>query len=169
MVAPAFVGRVVSVILIAPLALGSCASPGDGEDSTASIEQGALGTPPTVTVPAIATSSTTGMLPAQADVGPDGVFRYRIPIAVPEGRAGMTPRIALEYSSTGPDEVMGPGWSLRGVSMISRCPKTRAQHLVPDRINFNAADAYCLDGQPLALISGTAGTANAIYRPEIET
>lgn len=55
-----------------------------------------------------------GSLPGTFWVDDLGAARYRIPIVVPVGRAGVQPNLALEYSSRGSDGVFGLGFSLSG-------------------------------------------------------
>ena len=60
----------------------------------------------------------------QFSVGGDGAATYNIPIQVPPGAAGMTPKLSLTYSSSGSNGILGMGWGLDGLSQISRCPTT---------------------------------------------
>ena len=48
-----------------------------------------------------------------------GSASFRINLAVPAGRAGMTPQVAVGYSSEGGNGVMGKGWSLETGSEIT--------------------------------------------------
>ena len=53
----------------------------------------------------------------------NGSARYRYPIAVPPGTAGVAPSIALAYASQATWSNTGYGWSLSGVDAISRSAK----------------------------------------------
>ena len=71
----------------------------------------------------------------------------------------MAPNLALAYSSQGGDGIAGQGWSLTGLSMISRCPRTRQQDgigrpvaldsLTPSDNPDGQSDGICLDGKRL--------------------
>ena len=78
-----------------------------------------------------------------------GTPSYLYPIAVPPGVAGMAPTLSLAYSASVVNGPVGFGWSLRGLSLISRCAATKAVDGRRSGVNFNAADKLCLDGQRL--------------------
>ena len=71
------------------------------------------------------TSDKVGATIAQFRVDEGGSATYSIPIQVSPGTAGMVPKLALNYSSRTATGVMGPGWSLGGLSQIARCRQTR--------------------------------------------
>ena len=106
-------------------------------------------------------SDYLGTLQGEHSVGKDGSFNYRIPIEVPPGINGMQPDLALSYNSNRRNGLLGWGWSLSGLSVISRCP---ADHVRDGFVaGINPADLslypdnkyrYCLDGQRLVNVSG---------------
>ncbi|MDP2369375.1 FG-GAP-like repeat-containing protein [Rhodoferax sp.] len=110
-----------------------------------------------------------GTPPGQFGVSSGGSASYTIPISVPPGVAGMQPNLALSYNSQGGGGLLGMGWSLGGLSAITRCPRTMAQDGVRGSVSFDDNDRYCLDGQRLMLSSGSYGQANAEYRTEMES
>lgn len=119
---------------------------------------------------ALADSSPPAMIvPGQFNVSATGAATYSIPIAMPPGTAGVIPAIGLGYSSQSGDGFVGYGWSVTGLSSISRCPRTLAADNVHGRVNYDSSDRFCLDGQRLVLISGTYGGDGAQYRTELET
>jgi hypothetical protein len=100
-------------------------------------------------------------LPGKFAVSQSGAATYAIPLQVPPGVAGLEPKLALTYSSQAGNGMLGPGWSLTGLSAITRCPQTAAQD-GPNwvgGINY-AADRFCLDGQRLVAIADPAGPAS---------
>lgn len=119
-----------------------------------------------ITAPALA-ATAVGRIAGTFETSPTGAATYTIPIQVSAGMNGLKPAISLAYNSQSGDGLAGMGWTLTGFSEIRRCPLTRA---VDDRVQgvrFTAQDRYCLDGQPLVLLSGTHGSAGAQYRTEV--
>ena len=106
--------------------------------------------------------------PGQFSVSETGAAVYTIPIQVPPGTAGMSPKLALVYNSQAGNGLLGMGWSLSGLSAITRCPRTLAQDGVRGGVNYDANDRFCLDGQRLVLVAGTYGVDGAEYRTERE-
>ena len=117
----------------------------------------------------IVQASPVGTLPGHGQVTPTGEYRYRIPIEVPAGRAGMQPSIALAYSSRGKNGHLGVGFQVEGISTIERCPRTFATEGYSEGILFTDADVYCLDGHKLVAISGAYGGHGTEYRTEDDT
>jgi hypothetical protein len=105
-------------------------------------------------------------VPGQFAVSPSGAATYTIPIQVPPGVAGMEPKLALVYNSQGGNGLLGIGWSLSGLSTITRCPRTIAQDGVSGGVNDDLNDRYCLDGQRLLAVSGSDGGNGTEYRTE---
>ncbi|MHB8746299.1 MAG: glycoside hydrolase family protein [Gammaproteobacteria bacterium] len=81
----------------------------------------------------------------------------------------MQPSLALTYNSQGGNGLLGMGWSLSGLSAITRCPQTMATDGNTGGVDITYNDRYCLDGQRLILVSGTYGYANSEYRTERDT
>lgn len=57
---------------------------------------------------------------SSAGVNPDGSFSYSVPIKVPEGTNGMQPNLSLEYNSNNKNGIVGYGWKLQGLPVITR-------------------------------------------------
>lgn len=70
-----------------------------------------------------------------------------MPIVVTPGTAGMQPKLSINYSSQGGNGPLGVGFSLSGLSTISRVGRTVAQDGVKGGVNFDANDRFVLDGQ----------------------
>src|SRR6185312_806362 len=115
----------------------------------------------------VASAQTVGRTPGTYAVSPNGAATYTIPIDVPPGPNGLQPKMALVYNSRRGPGSIGVGWSLAGLSSISRCNATYAQDPAPAPIALATSDGYCLDGQRLRLTSGTYGVAGSSYQTEI--
>ncbi len=109
-------------------------------------------------------------LPGKASVDPNGNASYSIPISVPPGTAGLAPTLSFQYNNQSGNGLLGMGWSLGGLPAIGRCPQTVAQDGVMGRVNYDANDRFCLDGQRLmAINNGTYGADGTEYCTEIES
>ena len=118
-----------------------------------------------------------GLTPGEFRVDESGSATYNIPLNLPVGRAGVQPQLGLSYSSNNSmDGPLGVGWSLTGVSNISRCPMTPVHDGDIREVTFQdgtdadgrGLDKYCLDGQRLLLKSGTYGAAESTYYTEVD-
>lgn len=98
-----------------------------------------------------------------------GAATYTVPVAVPPGMAGMEPKLMLSYNSMSGSGLLGMGWTLGGLTSITRCPRTLDQDGVRGGVNYDLKDKYCQDGQRLNLVSGTYGVAGSEYRTERES
>ncbi len=127
--------------------------------------------PPSVTDIATPATSTVGSVPGSLSISNSGATTYSIPIAVPPGINGLQPNLSLDYNSNAGNGHLGVGWTLGGLSVIARCPKTRAQDSLSAGINYDddrTNDAYCLDGQRLIAITAV-GSDSVAYRTELES
>lgn len=113
--------------------------------------------------------TVVGHTAGQFQVSETGAATYTIPVSVSPGTAGVEPKLALSYSSQGQNYLLGIGWSLSGLSVISRCPATTAQDGFIDGIEFDDNDRFCLDGERLMAIGGTYGADATEYRTEQNT
>jgi len=100
-----------------------------------------------------------------------GTANYSMKIDVPPGEGGMQPEVGLNYSSNGGNGYLGVGWSLSGISAITRCAQTKAQDGEDHAfgVKFNDNDRFCLNGQRLINIQGDYGVDGTEYRTEIDT
>jgi Salmonella virulence plasmid 65kDa B protein/Insecticide toxin TcdB middle/N-terminal region len=107
--------------------------------------------------------------PGQFQVTDAGAASYSIPLYSAPSAGGLDVKLSLQYSSQSPNGVLGVGWSLTGISAITRCPKTPAEE--GDRIGVknDATDVFCLDGQKLHAVSGTYGAPGSEYRTSIDS
>ncbi len=113
--------------------------------------------------------TAVGRIAGSHAVTDTGAASYTIPISTPPGIRGIEPHLALVYASSGADSLLGPGWSLAGLSSIARCTRTWVQDGTPGPISLASTDKFCLDGNRLRSTGGTYGAANSTYQTEIET
>jgi hypothetical protein len=90
------------------------------------------------------------------EVTGSGAFSYTYPLDLPQGRNNMGPHLSLVYNSNAQNGMLGKGWSLSGLSVITR---DSSYPIVFD----DSADRFLLDGQKL--IKG----ADNYYHTENET
>ncbi|HET9645739.1 MAG TPA: FG-GAP-like repeat-containing protein [Burkholderiaceae bacterium] len=102
----------------------------------------------TITVVASLLFSAEGAQ-AQVAVTDSGTATYSHAIDVPPGVAGMSPKLGLIYSAGGVNGPVGYGWSVQGISSITRCPAIRAVDGRVGGVTYTASDKLCLDGQRL--------------------
>ena len=116
---------------------------------------------------ALQTVTSAGRTPGQFAVSAMGAATYQIPIWTPPGARGIEPKLALVYMSGGGDGAEGPGWSLSGLSSITRCGKTFVENGAPAPVTLTSTDDFCLDGNRLRVTSGTYGASGSQYQTEI--
>jgi hypothetical protein len=91
---------------------------------------------------------SAGTIPGAFTATSSGEAVYAMSFAAIPGRAGVEPRIGIQYRSGGGDGILGAGFALTGTSAITRCPS----HLTDGEIRavrYDAEDQLCLDGQRL--------------------
>jgi RHS repeat-associated protein len=110
-----------------------------------------------------------GFTPGVAGVSPSGAATYDIPIQLPSGTNGMMPSLSVSYNSQSGNGMLGMGWNLSGLSVISRVPKTICHNGKTEAIKFDYTDNFALDGNRLMGTNGTYGHNNATYGTEMET
>jgi hypothetical protein len=102
----------------------------------------------------------------------NGNFGGAVPIHLPPGTGGLAPSLAISYSSHSPNGLLGLGFSLQGLSAITRCARTQAQDGSRGSVNYDMNDRYCLDGQRLVPVNGSYsnyGTDGFEYRTELDS
>ena len=134
--------------LWAMVAVAACGQRGDQReesDVVATHSEALNNVPPTLGWPAqpVVTGRTVGTLSGSGHVNPMGAYEYSLPLEVPPGRAGMSPKISLDYASTGPNGLLGVGWSLGGLSAIHPCDYSIA---TDSEAASDDKQGVCLDG-----------------------
>jgi RHS repeat-associated protein len=148
---------------------------------------------PPLTIDSDAPHTPVTSLKGSLSVGGDGSAGYSFPIDIPKGSGGMEPKLALGYSSSGGNGMLGVGWNLGGLQRITRGPLSAAKPWnfaadgpknpanaylgaagTPTEGNYDPADfdkndRFYLDGELLVCVAGTYGEAGSEYRTEIDS
>ncbi len=114
---------------------------------------------PRPTAPALTPGAPTvpaGTIPHAFSVSSGGSATLVLPLTVVPGRAGLEPALSLTYSSdaAGSSGILGAGFSLSGVSSITRCGSDLAQDGEIRGVRHDASDNLCWSGQRL-VVTGT--------------
>jgi RHS repeat-associated protein len=117
----------------------------------------------------VITSDKTGKIPGQFRVDEQGSATYSIPLQTPTGTAGVAPELSLNYASQSGNGLMGRGWTMGGLSAISRCRQTLHQDGKAKPITWSDNDRFCLDGQRLVAVDGDYGAGGTTYKTEIDS
>ncbi len=114
--------------------------------------------------------SVVGTIGGSFDVTLSGSSTYSIPIRIAPGSAGTEPKLALVYDSQAPGGSVGAGWSIAGLSAITRGPKSLFFDGEVDGVRLQESDALFLDGQRLVPIntSGTGAARRVEFRKEVD-
>ncbi|MBK9477478.1 MAG: hypothetical protein KA450_02305 [Bacteroidia bacterium] len=107
-----------------------------------------------------------GSIAGSPGVSASGSAGYSFSVFAPPGTNGMSPQIAVAYTSNMGDGALGRGWNIGGLSVISRTPKTIYHDGKTQGILLqDLVDSWVLDGNLLV-----ASPANGIntFRPEKE-
>ncbi|WP_437485325.1 RHS repeat-associated core domain-containing protein [Sorangium sp. So ce1014] len=127
--------------------------------------QGARGPATSRPAPEVETVGA-GTLPGTFSITSTGEAVYTMELATVPSRAGMGPRLQLVYRSDGGDGVVGAGFSIAGLSAITRCPKSLAQDGEIRGVRYDRDDQLCLDGQRLVPVGEGPGTIEYRTFPE---
>ena len=131
-------------------------SPGNGSNPT------------TPTYPTYPTSNSAeiGITGGELSILLNGSANYKVPITVPPGINGVTPEVSLSYNSQDENGLAGYGWSIAGISFITKIGSTKFHDNEIDAVDFDTTDRLALDGQRLILKSGTYGANGSVYETE---
>ena len=102
-----------------------------------------------------------GSIPGTFNVSLSGSSSYSIPIKIAPGSAGTQPQIQLNYDSQTLGGALGAGWSLGGLSAITRGPRDVFVDGTAGAINLDDNDALYLDGQRIVPVKGPTGSGAA--------
>src|SRR6267154_1881145 len=111
-----------------------------------------------------------GSIQGEFSVDQNGNAVYSIGIQVPPGTGQMAPSLSLVYHSALTNGMLGPGWSLQGLSAILRTGKNPAQDgTVKRAVQYDDRDRLSLDGTRLVAVEGDYGSASAVYHTEAQS
>ena len=168
--------RFALLIVVAAVVAGTLtqvvAQPTAVAEPTAATTPPALPKPLAVPGQPIVPVGTSGYLQDSWQVMPDGSFTYRLPLDVPAGRVGMAPQLTLGYSSQAGDGAFGLGWSISGLSSITRCGQSLSTEGQVVNVTYTRDDRFCLGGQKLVGVgdgSVAYGTDGKEYRTETDS
>ena len=111
-------------------------------------------------------SDNVGSPRTSFNLTPTGGASYSIDIDMPKGVNGMVPSIAVSYNSQSGNGLAGYGFSISGISAITRGPRTVLHDGTASGLSFSTTDALYLDGKRLLIQSGAEGQDGAVYQPE---
>lgn len=117
-----------------------------------------------------------GAIGGTVSVGGLGAATYTIPIVVPSDIGEIKPNLSVVYNSQSGNGLLGWGWTLGGVSAITRTGATLYQDGFIKGVDFghdhsqpNKLDRFSLDGQRLMLTKGLYyGENGSEYRTEVD-
>ncbi|MFH1334667.1 MAG: FG-GAP-like repeat-containing protein, partial [Pseudomonadota bacterium] len=137
--------------------------------SSSKHESSALPRVLTSATPLSQNDETVGTLPGKLSVSSTGAANYTIPIEVPPGTAGMTPKLSLSYSSQNQNGMLGMGFALSGLTVITRTPSNLTQNGSIHGVDFTDADRFSLNGQQLVAVKGDYGQDQTEYRTYLDS
>ena len=112
-------------------------------------------------------SLPVGTSGASANVA-NGSANYTIPLVLPSGTNEVSPTLSINYNSMGRNGSLGMGWSLQGLSMITRLQKNIYFDGNIEPIDLSNNDRFSLDGMRLMSKGGTYGADLSTYSKESE-
>jgi hypothetical protein len=103
------------------------------------------------------------------EIANSGQAVYTVPIALPPSLQNFGPTINLTYASGQFGGIVGQGWNLSTISMISRISTNITLDGVVDGVDFDDNDKLALDGQRLIIKTGTYWANGSTYETEIQS
>ncbi len=111
-------------------------------------------------------SPIAGALQGVFSVSSTGEATYALPLILPPGAAGIQPSLGVAYSSAAGEGMLGVGFSLSGLSAITRCPRSMAQDGEIRSVRGDQKDSLCLDGARLVPVGSSNGVVQYRTFPE---
>jgi RHS repeat-associated protein len=101
----------------------------------------------------ITTDHSVGEIPLISEINLTGASTYTVPIDVTPGLNGLQPNLSLSYNSQMEYGIAGVGWSMTGLSSISRVNMTVYHNGRVGPVKLDVTDQLCLDGMRLYELS----------------
>ncbi|BFO64666.1 FG-GAP-like repeat-containing protein [Chryseobacterium sp. KCF3-3] len=95
-----------------------------------------------------------------------GQLQFSLPIDVPPGVKTVSPQVSLVYNSESGNGIAGYGWSISGITAITRSGKTIENTGEVKGLQMDFSDYYSFNGKRLVLKSGVYGKDGAEYVTE---
>jgi RHS repeat-associated protein len=127
------------------------------------IERGTVNISGTNNINSANNSYAVGSLPGKFKVSAKGAAIYNIAISVPPGTNDITPEIAINYNSQQQNGLLGMGFSLSGLTAITRTGQNIAQNGKTHGVDFTSEDRFSLDGDQLVATTGKYGADGTEY------
>jgi len=105
----------------------------------------------------LSASAPVGSVIGQYAVNDNGNSTYTIAITSPPGTAQVQPNLSLSYNSRAKNGMLGAGWELSGLSLITRIGCNIATDGITRGISLDSGDRFALDGQRLIAYRDSAG------------
>ena len=96
-----------------------------------------------------------GKISDRFEVTPLGQANYEMLIKTLQGTGGMEPKLSLGYNSLAKDGLLGFGFDLLGLSVISRTPSNLHNDGQSNLVSFSNWDKFALDGLRLVEFSSS--------------
>ncbi|MCQ2303222.1 MAG: hypothetical protein MJZ94_11450 [Bacteroidales bacterium] len=114
-------------------------------------------------------NGVVGAIGGAVSVSPMGGATYTIPITVPTGIGEIKPNLSVNYNSQSGNGLLGWGWTLGGISAITRVGKAAYYDQgTISGVSYHD-DRFAIDGQRLLLVNDkNYGSNEAEYRTEID-
>lgn len=103
------------------------------------------------------------------DITNSGQAVFTVPIALPPSLQNVGPTINLVYASGQFGGVVGQGWNINSISMISRMSTNLHIDGVVDGVDFDDNDKLAIDGQRLLIKTGNYWENGSTYQTEIQS
>jgi RHS repeat-associated protein len=100
-------------------------------------------------IPLSPANDQLGVLAAPLSVSPEGSANISVPLQLPKGTAGVEPDLSLSYDSSAGDGYAGVGWTVTGLSTITRGGNDQAHEARSRGISFSREDSFYFNGERL--------------------